>query len=355
MRQAATLRLEPEVCWRAAGRGPAPLDRRLAPLLVAIRAHATLRAAAREIGLSYRAAWNLLGDTGRSLGVPLVELERGRGARLTAAGDQFLAADARAARRLKESALEIDLGPRRAARVARGGLGIVASHDLLLASLCDHWARPEGVVSSIAFKGSLDSLRALARGEADVAGFHGAASAGGTAAASLRRMLDPRRDVLIRFAEREQGLIVMRGNPKRLRTLGDVAAKHLRFVNRQRGSGTRLLIDQLLSDARVSPTAIRGYETEEFTHLAVAATVAAGRADAAFGLKAAANRFGLDFIPVRRELYWLAVRSRRLDSAALQALCRGITGEPLRQAVRGLAGYSIRGAGAVMPVGAAMG
>jgi molybdate-binding protein len=116
-----------------------------------------------------------------------------------------------------------------------------------------------------------------------------------------------------------------------------------------------LLIDQLLSDARVSPTAIRGYETEEFTHLAVAATVAAGRADAAFGLKAAANRFGLDFIPVRRELYWLAVRSRRLDSAALQALCRGITGEPLRQAVRGLAGYSIRGAGAVMPVGAAMG
>ena len=100
--------------------------------------------------------------------------------------------------------------------------------------------------------------------------------------------------------------------------------------------------------------AVHGYETEEFTHLAVAATVAAGRADAAFGLRAAAHRFGLDFIPARREVYWLALRSRRLDSEAVQALRRGISGDPLRQAARGLAGYSIRGAGTVMPVGAVL-
>ena len=226
------------------------------------------------------------------------------------------------------------------------GSSVVASHDLLLAALCDHWARPEGLVGEIAFKGSLESLGALARGDADVVGFHAGTQAGGDATAALRQLLDSRRDVLIRFAEREQGLMVKRGNPKRLRSLGDVAAKDARFVNRQRGSGTRLLIDQLLSDAQTSrPTSIRGYETEEFTHLAVAATVAAGRADAAFGLKAAASRFGLDFVPVRRELYWLALRSRRLESEAVQALCRGIAGEPLRRAARGLAGYSIRGAG----------
>lgn len=354
MRSPATLRLEPEVSWRAAGRAAPPFDRRLAPLLAAIRTRSTLRAAAQDIGLSYRAAWGLLSDTGQSLGVPLVELQRGRGTRLTAAGEQLVAADARVVRRLRESALEIELGPQRAPRTSGRGLAVVASHDLLLAALCDHWARPEGLVGEIAFKGSLESLGALARGEADLAGFHAGTPAGGNASASLRQLLDPRRDVLIRFAEREQGLMVKRGNPKRLRSLGDVAAKGARFVNRQRGSGTRLLIDQLLGDAEVTPAAIRGYETEEFTHLAVAATVAAGRADAAIGLKAAAARFGLDFVPVRREIYWLAVRSRRLDGETVQALCRGLAGEPLRRAARGLAGYSIRGAGTVMPVAAAL-
>jgi molybdate transport repressor ModE-like protein len=354
MRSLATLRLEPEVCWRPAGAAAAPLDRRLVPLLAAIRTHATLRAAAQELGFSYRAAWGLLSDTGRALGVPLVELQRGRGTRLTAAGEQLVAADAQAMRRLRESALEIDLGPQRAPRASRRGLVVVASHDLLLGALCDQWARPEGFVGEISFRGSRESLGALARGEADVAGFHASTPAGSDATAALRALLDARRDVLIRFAAREQGLMVKRGNPKRLRSLGDVAARDARFVNRQRGSGTRLLIDQLLKDARVAPTAIRGYETEEYTHLAVAATVAAGRADAAFGLKAAANRFGLDFIPVRREIYWLAVRARRLDSEVVQALRQGIAGEPLRRAARGLAGYSIRRAGAVMPVGAAL-
>jgi len=354
MRTSATLRLEPEISWRATGRAAPPFDRRLAPLLAAIRARATLRAAAQEVGLSYRAAWGLLSDTGRALGIPLVELQRGRGSRLTAAGEQLVAADARAASRLRESALEIDIGPRRALQASRRGLAVVASHDLLLAALCDHWARPEGVVGEVAFRGSLDSLAALKRGEADVAGFHAGTSPAGGGTASVRQLLDPRRDVLVRFAEREQGLMVRRGNPKRLRSLADVAAKDAQFINRQRGAGTRLLIDQLLSDAGVAATAIRGYETEEFTHLAVAATVAAGRADAGFGLKAAAHRFGLEFVPVHRELYWLALRARRLESGAAQALCRGLAGEPLRRAARGLAGYSIRGAGTVLPVGAAL-
>lgn len=353
MQPDATFRLEPEISWRAAGRAAPPFDRRLAPLLAAIRAHATLRAAAQEVGLSYRAAWGLLSDTGRALGVPLVELERGRGSRLTAVGEALVAADARLARKLQAAALEIGLGPARAPRASKRGLAVVASHDLLLAALCDHWARPEGLVGEIAFRGSLDSLAALARGEADVAGFHASAAAAAEATAPLRRLLDPRRDALVRFAEREQGLMVKRGNPRRLRSLADVAARDARFVNRQRGSGTRMLIDQLLGEANIAAAALRGYETEEFTHLAVAATVAAGRADAAFGLRAAAHRFGLDFILARREVYWLALRSRRLESATAQALLRGLAGEPLRRAARGLAGYSIRGAGSAVPVAVA--
>src|SRR5581483_10388751 len=100
MRRATTVRLVPELVWCPARAGEEPLDARLLRLLRAIKKHATLRAAARQIGLSYRAAWGLVGDTGRRLGVPLVELQQGRGARLTAAGEQFLAASERAAQRL---------------------------------------------------------------------------------------------------------------------------------------------------------------------------------------------------------------------------------------------------------------
>jgi molybdate transport repressor ModE-like protein len=346
------MRLVPEIRWRVASRHPAPLDPRVPPLLGAIRTHATLRAAAAEIGLSYRTAWSLIGDTGRLLGVPVAELQRGRGTRLTPAGEQLVAADTRATQRLHEAGLEVDVGPR-GPRAGEQAPVVAASHDLLLAAFCDRWARPQGLIGELAFKGSLESLGALARGEAQVAGFHVATAMAEAAAGALRRLLDPRRDALLRFAEREQGLIVPRGNPKRLRSFADVAARHLRFVNRQRGSGTRLLIDQLLQQAAIDPSAIRGYGTEEFTHLAVAATVAAGRADAGFGLRAAAWRFKLGFVPLRRETYWLASRSSRLDTEWGRRLREGLAGEPLRRATRGLPGYAIGEAGTVAPVAAA--
>lgn len=352
MRHSATIRLVPELVWCPAGAGAAPLDSRLIHLLTGIEQYATLRAAARHTGLSYRAAWGLLGETGRLLGVPLVELRQGRGARLTEAGAQLVAANARAAERLREGAfaLELAVPKRRAASRLRAQLALAASHDLLLAAFCDQWAKPEGVVGDLVFKGSAESLKSLARGEADMAGFHAVVSAEDGAAASFRRLLDPRRDVLIRFAEREQGLIVPKGNPKRLHTLADVAAQRVRFVNRQRGSGTRLLIDQMLRQAKIAPASIRGYETEEYTHLAVAATIATGQAEAGFGLKAAASRLGLDFVPFRREVYWLALRSRRLDTELVRRLREGLTGDPLRRAARGLAGYSIANAGTVVPL-----
>ena len=347
------MRLVPEIGWRMASRPHAPLDPRLPRLLGAIRTHATLRAAAADIGLSYRTAWSLIGETGRLLGVPVAELQRGRGTRLTPAGEQIVAADARATQRLREAGLEVDLRGAHAAIHAGSAPAVAASHDLLLAAFCDRWARPEGLFGELAFKGSLESLGTLARGEAQVAGFHVAIPMEEAAAGALRRLLDPRRDTLLRFAEREQGLIVPRGNPKRLRSVADIAAKHARFVNRQRGSGTRLLIDQLLQQAAIDPSAIRGYGTEEFTHLAVAATVAAGRADAGFGLRAAAWRFKLGFVPLRRETYWLASRSSRLDTEWGRRLREGLAGEPLRRAARGLPGYSIGEAGTIAPVAAA--
>ncbi len=349
------MRLVPEIGWRLASRRHASLDPRLLRLLGAIRTHATLRAAAAEVGLSYRAAWSLVGDAGRLLGVPVAELQRGRGTRLSPAGERLVAADAKAAQHLREAGLEVDLNPHGARTVghARAALSVAASHDLLLAAFCDRWARPEGIVGDLQFKGSIESLGALARGEAQAAGFHVANLPDAADVSALRRLLDPRRDTLVRFAEREQGLLVERGNPRQLRSFADVAAKRVRFVNRQRGSGTRLLVDQLLRETGIDPSVIRGYGTEEFTHLAVAATVAAGRADVGFGLRAAARRFRLDFVSLRRETYWLALRTSRLDSEAGRRLREGLAGEPLRRAARGLPGYSIGDAGAVAPVASA--
>jgi molybdate transport repressor ModE-like protein len=330
------------------------LDRRVLRLLAGVKTHATLRAAAQEAGLSYRVAWGLIGDTGRLLGVPLVDLRQGRGAQLTEAGEQILAANARAMQRLSDGAFALELAPPRKARspAQRARLSLVASHDMLLAAFCDQWGKPEGVIHDVAFRGSLESLKAFARNEADIAGFHAVAPSDKGFVTGFRRTLDPRRDALIRFAEREQGLIVPQGNPKRLATLADVATQQVRFVNRQRGSGTRLVIDQLLRQAGLGPASIRGYETEEYTHLAVAATIAAGQAEAGFGLKAAAARLELDFVPLRKEIYWLAVRSRRLDSDLIRRLRAGLAGEPLRRARGDLAGYSIENAGAVVELAA---
>lgn len=346
------MRLVPSLVWCPAEAGAPPLDRRLVQLLAGIKKHATLRAAAGEAAISYRAAWGMIGDSSRLLGVTLVELRQGRGARLTDAGEQFLAVHQRASRQLQQDAYVLDLAVREAdaPRRSRSPLVLAASHDLLLAAFCEQWAKPEGVVGDVGFRGSIESLTAFARGEADVAGFHAIAPAEQPVAAGVRRLLDPRRDVLIRFAEREQGLIVQPRNPRRLKSLSDVARQQVRFVNRQRGSGTRLLIDRILKQAKIAPMAIRGYQTEEYTHLAVAATVAAGQAEAGFGLKAAADRLGLDFVSLQKETFWLVVRSRRIGSGPVRRLRDGLAGEPLRRAARGLAGYSIRGAGTVVPL-----
>lgn len=337
------MKLVPEVSWR----GRAPLDPRLVPLLRAIRGHATLRAAAAALGVSYRSAWDLLATEGRALGAPLVVMARGRGAKLSPLGERLLSADDAVRRELARLEPQIAVSVTAGERAAgHRRLRIAASHDLLLAQFCEALS----VSVDLAFKGSLDCLAALTHGEADLAGFH----VGGDPAPVLR-LLQPRRHRLVRFAAREQGLMVSKGNPKRVRGLADLSARHLRFVNRQRGSGTRLLFDELLASGKLKAADIRGYTTEEFTHVAVAATIAAGRADAGFGVKAAASRFGLDFLPLRRERYWFALHARDEDNASMQAFLKALRGDEIRRLTRSLQGYDTRGAGELCAVAALAG
>jgi molybdate-binding protein len=169
-----------------------------------------------------------------------------------------------------------------------------------------------------------------------------------SAALPYLRLLKPRRDRLVRFAAREQGLIVAPGNPRKLRSLAQVAEKHLRFVNRQRGSGTRALVEELMRESNVAPDELRGYGDEEFTHAAIAATIASGGADAGIGVRAAASRFGLGFVPLRHEIYWLAVRGRTLSAPAMKRLVGALRTPAFARIAKRLTGYDTSRAGEVV-------
>jgi molybdate transport repressor ModE-like protein len=346
------MRITPTVAWKLTGDHDEALDDRLLPLLEAIAASASLAGAVVECGISYRAGWGLLREYREKLGAPLVSLERGRGASLTPIGERLIRAQGTAAKRLARILpdLGVDLGPGPPAppRVPALRLRIAASHDLALTTLTDVLPEAAGIMLEIVVMGSLHALREYAEGRADVAGFHvpiGRHSS--SQRAPFRRWLRARRDTLVRFVDRDQGLILARGNPARVRSLRDVADKDLRFVNRQRGSGTRLLIDRMIADENIDATALNRLGHEEFTHPAVAATVASGGADAGFGLRAAAAEYDLAFVPLVRERYFLVVRSKDVGKPPVAHLIDALRSPALARHVRRLPGYHPAAAGSI--------
>jgi molybdate transport repressor ModE-like protein len=339
--------------WQAGNR---ELDPRLIPLLRLVVKEGSLNRAVSSLRMSYRHAWGLLGKMESVLGKPLVIKERGRGARLTPVGEKLLEADDAAFNVLRQElvgtlqALNATAAGQ-ASRSKEKPLVVYASHDLALSALREQMAGAGHPVVDLHFHGSLECLAALARGECDIAGFHlPAAGAGDDALAPYRPALRMRGLMLIRFVDRQQGLMVARGNPKQLGTLADVASKSARFINRQTDSGTRLCIDRLLTQAGVQPEEISGYQTEEFTHAAVAATVASGMADVGFGIEAAARQQKLDFIPLLRERYLLAVRRSTLARPAAQAMLETLRSRQFRSRCDEMPGYDASSAGTIAAV-----
>lgn len=305
----------------------------LARLLGALEASPRVSAAAAALGMSYRGAWGKLVRGERLLGVALVERVKGHGSRPTPAGVALARAGARfereAARRLAAPAGSIVEVLESLRAGVPGPLRLAASHDLLLQAALSGGEIP-GL--NVRFVGSEHALAALSAGEADLAGFHlpeplPAPRSRPAPFHDARLFVEP-------VMRREQGLIVARGNPLRVRDVADLARTGLRFVNRQRGAGTRAWLDRLIAERGLQPRQIRGYDQEEFTHFAVAAAVAAGAADAGFGLRAAATQFGLDFVPVGTERYYLAGAQALARSPAVQALQRA-----LRARARRTSGY----------------
>jgi putative molybdopterin biosynthesis protein len=320
-----------------------PLDTRILDLLRAIERTGSL-AQGRGKLLSYRQAWAKLGGLAKRLGEPLVSFERGRGAKLTHLGVALLAADEQARKTLDEPhrRLVADLREVLAqARSSPASLRIVAhvSHDLALAALRDYLREAHVLELELRFKGSLEALDDLVEGRCDIAGFH--MPLGRLARQSrpvFARRLLPKAIAIAPFATRSQGLMLPHGNPRRIRQLRDLARSGVRFINRQAGSGTRLLFDALLADEGISSSHIAGYEAEEFTHGAVAASVASGMADAGFGIEAAAHQAHLAFIPLARERYFLAFRDA--DSPATARLLAFLRTTKWRAALARYPGYA---------------
>lgn len=316
----------------------------LLALLGAVSRLGSISRAAAECGYSYRHAWGLLREFSAQFGAELVLKVRGQGTVLSPLAEKLIWADRRITARLTPlldslaSELQQELAsvlPDRAPQALR----LTASHGFAVAALV---AQLEGqaVTVDVKYRGSTEAVAALFHGECDLAGFHVPVGEFSTAAAaSYTPWLNPKQHALIHLAYRTQGIFVASGNPLGLTGLADLARPGMRFVNRQLGSGTRVLLDLLLASQGIAGASITGYDSTELTHAAVAAYVASGMADAGFGVETAARRFNLEFIPIIREQYFLACNVKALASPMVSAALLVMASAEFRATLAGLPGY----------------
>jgi len=231
-----------------------------------------------------------------------------------------------------------------------GTLVVLGSHDNTLDLLATMLRRRDHRLRlSSGHVGSLGGLMALRQGRAHLGGSH---------------MLDPETNTynvpfikrylaevplkLVNLAWREQGLMVAPGNPKQIMTIRDLIRSGVRFINRQRGAGTRLLLDYLLQEEGLDPAKVEGYAREEYTHMAVAVNVFSGTADAGLGIMAAAKALGLDFMPLLPERYDLVVPETTFADRRFQTLLEVIRSREFQEAAKALGGYDMKDCGKIL-------
>lgn len=226
----------------------------------------------------------------------------------------------------------------------------IGSHDLVLDLLAQFLAeRAPGMRLASANAGSLGGLVALRRGEAHLAGSHLLhPETGEYNIAYVEQYLPHQAVVLVTLTRREQGLIVASGNPKDVKGLSDLTRPDIQYVNRQRGAGTRVLLDYRLSESGIEPDQVQGYTREEVTHLAVAAAVASGVADCGLGIRAAARALDLDFVPIEWERYDLVIPQEHYQSQLLAPVLALLQDTEFERAVDELPGYDPSSMGQVV-------
>ncbi|WP_316569542.1 helix-turn-helix transcriptional regulator [Neobacillus sp. YIM B06451] len=219
---------------------------------------------------------------------------------------------------------------------------LAGSHDFLVEHLVKETASAQGLQIQPTYIGSLEGLMMLYRGQADIAAMHLLDPASQQYNLPFIHQLFVYETIsVMRLASREQGFIVAKGNPKGIRGFSDLARTDIRFINRQKGSGTRFLLDSKLLANGIAPADINGYENEEWTHLSTASHISRGAADAAFGIRSAASHLGLDFIPVAKEQFDLVFRWTDENRETLRKLASFLQSEEFKTSLSNLEGYDI--------------
>jgi putative molybdopterin biosynthesis protein len=317
------------------------VDPRIFALLNAIHESGKLTKAAVELGMSYRHVWNILKKWTDFFGSELVELQKGKGAKLTPLGEKLLWAEqlvnARFEPQLNSLASELNLEIQKNLTFKEPLLRIAASHGYAVALLPEFTNKFK---LNLQYKTAEGSLQALTRGECDIAAFHLPTDIVNQTLVDMHnKYFKPNTYKVIRFVTRQQGLMVKNGNPKGIEKIEDLLRADIKFINRQGNSGTRLLIEEIFRRASVDFEQVAGFHEIEFTHSAIAAYVASGMADTGIGVETAARQFGLDFIPLTTENYVLVCHHKSIKKFAVQQLINELKTEKFQQSVMTLAGY----------------
>lgn len=231
-------------------------------------------------------------------------------------------------------------------------LVVIGSHDPLLDEVADmmHRADPTVFMSS-SHVGSMGGIMAIRRGEAHAGGCHLLDTETGVYNLSFLKKYFPNGGIrLVRCVGRQQGLMLAKGNPLDIKEFADIAKNGVRYVNRQKGSGTRVLMDYLCEQYAVNVSDIYGYEREELTHTSVAAQIANGSADAGMGIYSAAQLYDLDFLPICIEEYDLIIPDHAWETSVVQQLIATLKSPAFREKVLAVGGYTVDHPGEIIPL-----
>ncbi|MBA8907961.1 substrate-binding domain-containing protein [Aminobacter ciceronei] len=350
------IQVEIEPVWRFKRREDSRSLRIMLDFLAEIRTTGKLTSAADRAEVSYRHAWNLIEKWSEFFDMPLVVRKQGSGTQLTPFGDKLVWAGQRLEARLRpllqnlSQELETEINQ----MLPRGPLvlRVHASHGFAVPKLRDLLSREPDIDVDFRYVSNQSSLASLAHDGCDLAGMHlPQGELRRRVIAASKGWLTPSAHRVIGFVTREVGLIVAQGNPHGITSINQLPDGNIRFVNRDPDSGTRQLFEHLLAQQKIDGTRINGYEHAEFTHAAVAAYVASGMADVAFGVEAAAAQFGLDFVRVLTEDYFFVCRKDILEVDAVRRVLEVMRSSDFYDAISRIPGYRVKDAGMVKTIG----
>ncbi len=349
------IHIEIEPVWRFKKDGDPGSIRIMLGFLNEIRITGKIGIAAKREGVSYRHAWNLIEEWSAFFEAPLVERKQGRGTSLTAFGARLVWAgqrlQARLGPQLQNLSQELETEISQFLPHGPAVIRVHASHGFAVSKLRELLSRDANLRLDLRYVSNQNSLVSLAHDGCDLAGLHlPQGDLRKRSIAAIKNWLSVSTHRVIGFVTREMGLMVKRGNPLRITSIGHLLEPGVRFVNRDPESGTRLLFDQILLQHNITSSRINGYEQVEFTHAAVAAYVASDMADASFGVEAAARQFDLDFVRLATEDYFFVCRKELLKLDLMNRVLAIMQGKDFQTAVSHLPGYRSRDAGVVKTV-----